>query len=63
MKSELGWGRGSLVVVPASLPLGEAGSTLNIRGREDDARDGEEQRHLVVAPASPLAGDSGEHPN
>ena len=63
MKSELGWGRGSLVVVPVSLPLGEPGSTLNVRGREDDARAGEGQRHPGVSPASPLAGGSGEHPN
>ena len=52
MKPELGQGRGSLVVVPASLPLGEAGSTLHVQGREDGAKAGEGQRHLVVAPAS-----------
>ena len=60
MKPELGQGRGSLVVAPASLPLGEAGSTLHVRGREDGARAGEGQRHLVVAPAS-LSLE--EHPN
>ena len=60
MKPELGQGRGSLVVAPASLPLGEAGSTLHVRGREDGARAGERQRHLVVAPAI-LSLE--EHPN
>ena len=60
MNSELGQGRGSLVVAPANLSLGEAGSTLHVRGRKDGARAGEGQRHLVVAPAS-LSLE--EHPN